>query len=361
MAKQVLVLVGTQKGAFCYRSDTSRRDWGLTGPHLPGWEFYSLLGDSRNGHRLFAGTSHFVYGPSLRVSEDFGQTWTEIEDSPRYSAESGFALKRIWQIVPGHPSQPERFYAGVEEAGLFVSKDCGRSWQEIDALTRHPTRPGWFPGNGGLCLHTILIDPSNPQRIWIGISAVGVFRTEDGGLSWQTCNTGLPEVPTGQPYPEIGRCVHKMALDPVDPNTLYMQFHGGVFKSTDGADSWTAIETGLPGNFGFPMVITASGHLYVIPLISDEQRFVKDGKLRVYESLNGGQSWEVVGTGLPEQAHFVGVLRDSMAVDSLEPAGLYFGTTMGEVYASADAGLHWQRLPGQLPRITTVKTWILED
>lgn len=360
MVGQVWILVGTNKGAFFYRSDASRRNWTLTGPHLAGWEVYSLLGDSRHGNRIYAGTSHFVYGPSIRVSDDGGATWTEIENSPRCAPESGFALKRIWQIVPGHASQPETLYAGVEEAGLFVSRDGGQSWEEVAALTQHPSRPGWFPGNGGLCLHTILIDPADPRRIWVGISAVGVFRTEDGGSSWHLCNRGLPPVPTGEGNPEIGRCVHKMVLDPCAPNTLYMQFHGGVFRSIDGADSWIPIETGLPGNFGFPMVITAAGRLYVIPLISDEQRFVRDGNLRVFRSENRGEHWEAVGNGLPEEAHYVGVLRDSMAVDSLEPAGIYLGTTMGEVYASPDEGDHWSRLPGQLPRITTVKTWIVE-
>jgi photosystem II stability/assembly factor-like uncharacterized protein len=366
---KVSVLVGTTKGAFFFHSDAGRRNWELTGPHLDGWEIYSLLGQSgntnghsgngSNGHnRIFAGTSHFVYGPTIRVSEDMGETWTQVEASPRYSEESGFKLNRIWQIVPGHRTQPGTLYAGVDEAGLFASHNDGTTWEEVTGLTEHYTRSEWGPGNGGLCLHTILIDPTNAQRMWIGISAVGVFRTDDGGLTWKVCNNGLPQGPTGVRNQEVGRCVHKIVLDPADPNTLYCQFHGGVFKSTDAADSWQPIETGLPGNFGFPMGVTANGDLFVIPLESDMQRHVKDGRLLVYRSRDGGESWAPAGRGLPEQPQYVGVLRDALAVDSLNPAGIYFGTSMGEVFYSPDAGENWDRLPGQFPRITMIKAWV---
>jgi hypothetical protein len=227
-------------------------------------------------------------------------------------------------------------------------------------LTRHPTREEWAPGNGGLCLHTILIDPSNARRMWIGISAVGVFRSDDGGEKWKVCNNGLPGVVTGVRTTEVGRCVHKLVQDPRYPDTLYCQFHGGVFKSTDAADSWQPIENGLPSNFGFPMVVTAAGDLFVIPLESDMQRHMKDGSLRVYRSRDGGASWTEAGRGLPDQPHYVGVLRDAMAVDALEPAGIYFGTSMGEVFYSPDSGDSWSRLPGQFPRITSIKTWVRE-
>jgi hypothetical protein len=361
MANHVHVLVGTTKGAFFFHSDARRQDWTLTGPHLGGWDIYSLLGDSRHGPRIYAGTSHFVYGPSIRVSNDWGETWEQIEASPSYTPESGFTMKRIWQIVPGHASEPDTLYAGVEEAGLFVSRDRGQTWTELSGLTSHPTRPIWFPGNGGMCLHTILVDPGNPQRLWIAISAVGCFRSEDGGQTWQVRNNGIPDVPTGEEPSEVGRCVHKMVLDPSDPNTLYMQFHGGVFKSTDGADSWQPIETGLPSNFGFPMVVTADGDLFVIPLMPDMMRAVPDGRLAVYRSQDKGGSWAPVSQGLPEEPQYVGVLRDAMAVDPLDPAGIYFGTSMGGVYHSADGGEHWARLPGQFARITSVKTWMTED
>jgi photosystem II stability/assembly factor-like uncharacterized protein len=375
MAVKVTVLVGTTKGAFFFHSDTNRHNWKLTGPHLDGWEIYSLTspfgvnqpnGNDNNSHdqyknRIYAGTSHFVYGPTIRFSDDLGASWTQVADGPHYSQESGLALSRIWQIVPGHPSEPNTLFAGVEPAGLFVSRDAGITWREITSLSQHPTRAEWAPGNGGLCLHTILIDPHNPQRMWIGISAVGVFRTTDGGQSWQTCNQGLPQGITGIPNEEVGRCVHKLVLDPVDSNILYCQFHGGVFKSTNAGDYWQPIEEGLPSNFGFPMVVASNGNLFVIPLESDMLRHVNDGLLKVYCSNNAGQSWSDSSHGLPEPGHFVSVLRDAMDTDNLEPSGIYFGTSMGEVFCSSDCGENWLRLPGQLPRITSVRTWIREE
>ncbi len=356
MSDEVVLLVGTTKGAFFFHSDAKRRDWRITGPHLGGWEVYSLHGDSSK-RRIFAGTSHFVYGPTIRVSDDMGETWREIDRQPRYSPESGFQMKHIWQIVPGHPSQPGTLYAGVEEAGLFASRDGGDTWDELSGLTSHPTRPNWWPGGGGMCLHTILVHPTNPQRLWVAASAIGAFRSDDGGESWKVINKGLPEVPTdGQPN-EVGRCVHKMVLDPADPDTMYLQFHWGVFKSTDAGDNWTRIEEGLPSTFGFPMVVTANGDLFIVPLESDERRYTPEGKLRVYRSQDRGESWQPTGSGLPEDAQYVGVLRDAMATDSLDPAGIYFGTNMGEIYASPDGGESWERLPANLPRITYIKAW----
>lgn len=360
MASRVVLLVGTTKGAFFFHSDSSRRDWRMTGPHLSGWEVYSLHGDSRRGARVFAGTAHWVYGPTIRVSDDVGESWREIPSSPSYGEEDrGFKLQRIWQIVPGHASEPDTLLAGAEDAGLFISRDAGESWSEVVGLTNHPTRPKWSPGGGGLCLHTILVDPTDAKRWWVGISAVGAFRTDDAGESWKICNEGLPGVVTGQSETSIDRCVHKMVLDPADPRTLYMQYHGGVFRSTDGADSWTPMADGLPSVFGFPLCVTKSGTRFVAPLHSDEQRVMIDGELRLYRS-NGSTRWEPVGKGLPEEPQYVGVLRDCMAVDSLEPAGVYFGTTMGELFYSADEGESWAQLPGQFPRITTVKSWVLD-
>ena len=355
---KVTLMVGTTKGAFFFNSDSGRQSWEMTGPHLDGWEIYSLYGDTHKDNRIFAGTSHFVYGPTIRISDDFGDNWMQVEASPRYTEESGHKLNRIWQIVPGHASQPDTLFAGVDEAGLFTSRDGGLTWTEVTGLTQHSTRSEWAPGNGGLCLHTILVDPTNADRMWVGISAVGVFRSDDGGLSWVVRNGGLPQGPTGVRTEDVGRCVHKLVLDPKDPNTLYCQFHGGVFKSTDAADSWEAIEAGLPGNFGFPMGVTSGGDLFVIPLESDMQRHVKNGQLRVYRSRDGGANWTTSGQGLPDQPHYVGVLRDAMSVDSLEPAGIYFGTSMGEVFYSVDGGDNWSRLPGQFPRITFVKAWV---
>jgi photosystem II stability/assembly factor-like uncharacterized protein len=366
MAQRLILLVGTTKGAFFFHSDQDREYWTVTGPHLPGWQVYSLLGDNRHQQRIFAGTSSEVYGPTIRFSDDFGETWTQVAGSPQFSKESGFKLRHIWQIVPGHASQPDMLFAGVDDAALFVSRDRGESWAEVASLTAHPSRPAWFAGNGGLALHTILVDPGNPKRVWIAISAVAAFRTDDGGQSWKICTNGIPDVVTGdefppmKAYPEIGRCVHKMALDPDDSNTLYMQHHGGVLKSTDAGDSWFKIEKGLPGNFGFPLGISARGDLFVVPE-DEDTRCVPDGRLCLYRSRNRGASWERIERGLPGQSEYVGVLRDSLAVDAFDPAGVYFGTTMGELYCSRDDGSSWKQLPGQYPRITTVKTWILDD
>lgn len=365
MGKQVKLLVGTNKGVFMYSSNEDRREWKLEGPFLAGWEAYSVCGDSRSGHRLFAGTSHAAYGATIRVSDDFGATWTQIAHGPKYSKDSGFSLNRIWQIAPGAPQEPDTFYAGAEEAGLFVSRDRGQTWTELDALTKHPTRPGWFPGAGGLCLHTIVVDPRNPQRIWVAMSAVGVFRTEDGGATWAPANDGLARVPTGQPYPEVGYCIHKMVADPDNPDVLYMQEHGGVFMSENGGDFWYPIEEGLTlsegdSPFGFPICISHTGDLFLVPLESSERRSMKDGRLLVYRKRRGEPAWLPVGDAVPEEERHVSVLRDAMTVDPLPTYGLYFGTTSGELFCSLDSGVHWQRLPGQLSRILSVKVWVVD-
>ncbi|MGH2370567.1 MAG: WD40/YVTN/BNR-like repeat-containing protein, partial [Chloroflexota bacterium] len=358
--KQVVVLVGTNKGAFVFHADAERRAWRRTGPHLGGWEVYSLLGladNARHAPRLLAATSHMAYGATIRVSDDLGETWKQMPGSPRYAGTSGSVVKRIWHLARGAPSQPDTLYAGVEDAGLFVSHDRGESWQELGGLTRHPTRPYWQPGGGGLCLHSIAVDPGHPRRLWVGISAAGVFRSDDGGQTWTVCNDGLPPAPAGHPYPEVGRCVHKLALDPRDADTLYVQQHGGVYKSTNGGRSWTRIEQGLPSAFGFPIAVTPTGDLFVVPLEGDEARYMVEGKLRVYRSRDGGQTWAATGSGLPQHPSYVSVLRDALAVDSLDPPGIYFGTTAGELFSSTDAGDTWQALPGKYSRIMAVQAW----
>jgi photosystem II stability/assembly factor-like uncharacterized protein len=317
------------------------------------------MAEPKPGGRIYAGTTHYSFGATVRVTDDFGKEWVQLEGRPHYPPETGWQLKKIWQLTPGHASEPDTVWAGVDEAGLFVSRDRGMSWSEVSSLTRDHNRNKWFPGNGGLCLHTILIDPRNKDRMWVGISAVGAFRTEDGGKSWKNLNKTLPQLPTGSDDGAVCCCVHKMVNDPRDAGTMYMQYHGGVFKSTDAGDNWAPIESGLPGNFGFPMVITRRGELLVAPLGSDENRVMKDGRLQVYKSSDGGASWKPSGNGLPTDPQYVSVLRDAMAVDALDTPGVYFGTTTGEVYASADGGANWSKLPGQLPRINTVKTCVM--
>jgi hypothetical protein len=382
MHRQFALLVGTTKGVFCFWTDRNRRDWQMTGPHLPGWEVYSLLGDGGSSPRIFAGTHHQSGGATIQVSDDFGQSWTPVEEGPRFAPGGEFDwekqawvphqpesqrqwnLNRIWQLVPGAPEEPETFYAGTEEAALFVSQNGGSNWRELSGLTSHPTRPYWGPGAGGMGLHTILVHPTNPMRIWVAMSSVGVFRSDDGGESWKTCNEGLARVPTGQPQPEIGYCAHKVALDPDNPDILYMQDHGGVNKSVNAGDSWFPIEEGLgqegDGRFGFPIAVSQTGDLYLVPLKNSEHRVMRGGRLVLYRSENRGASWEPVKGDFLPTTEYVNVLRDGLAVDTLEPHGVYFGTSSGELFYSLDRGDSWQSLPGRFPRLTTVKPWLLE-
>jgi photosystem II stability/assembly factor-like uncharacterized protein len=356
--RNLVLLIGTVKGVFIYRSDERRAEWALTGPHLGGWEIFSVCGDTAGG-RIIAGTGHFSHGPTIRMSSDFGHTWEGVAQDPRFPEGSNFELKHIWQIVPGHPSEPGTWYAGVDDAALFVSRDHAQTWHELEGLTTHPTRPRWVPGFGGLCLHSVLVDPTNPRRLWVGISAVGVFRSENAGTTWTLCNNGLHNVaPDFVVDPDMGRCVHKMVLDPSRPGVLYLQFHGGVFKSENGGESWIRISAGLPHDFGFPMAITRRSDLFVVPLLSDENRVVPEGAVKVWRSRDQGRSWRALTNGLPQKDHFVGVLRDAMTADPFSPAGIYFGTTAGELFSSRDDGENWERLPGQFPRITTLKTWV---
>ena len=358
-ARKLVLLIGTVKGVFIYHSDERRAKWRLTGPHLSGWEIFSLCGDSRNG-RILAGTVSFEHGSSIRTSRDFGATWQGVKRDPKFAKGSKAELKHIWQIVPGHASQPGTWYAGVDDAALFVSRDDGATWEDLTGLTNHPTRPRWMGGFGGLCLHSIVVDPANAQRLWVGISAVGVFRTEDGGTTWKLCNQGLINIaPEIIPDPDLGRCVHKLVLDPSRPNSLAMQFHGGVFVSKDGADSWQRISRGLPHDFGFPMAATPRGDLFVVPLVADANRVVPDGALKVWRTRDHGRTWRALTKGLPQKDHFVGVLRDAMTTDPLTPTGLYMGTTGGEVFYSKNDGDSWEKLPASFPRITNLKMWVV--
>ncbi len=351
---RVQLLVGTISGLFIYRTDANRARWEMAGPLLGGWRIDSVLGDSCHGDRIFVGASHQMHGAAIQVSEDGGQSWVPVRAGPQYPHASGLSLRSIWQITPAAPGQPDTYYAGVDEAGLFVSHDCGLSWQEVLGFNRHPARADWRGSRGGIPLHTILIDPTDPRRLWVAISAAGIFRSEDGGQIWQACNQGVrPVMIEGA----NGYLVHKLVLDPRNSNILYLQDFTGVYQSVDGADSWQALEAGLPSTFGFPLCITSTGTRYVVPL-DIQTRCFAEGQLRVYRQQPDETVWQPLTTGLPTEPQFAGVLRDALAVDTLEPAGVYMGTTQGELFYSVDAGEQWARLPGQSSRITTLRAWV---
>lgn len=361
------IWIGTDKGAYGYvRADGG---WHLVGPALDGWRVDSLvrLGDGR----LVAGTSHYAFGATIRVSDDGGETWTQAAKTPVFAEqpvdERPFwersqplpnpegptrSLTAIWNVVEGGPAQPGRLYAGVADAALFSSDDRGDTWHEVAGLQRHHTRALWTPGNGGLCLHAIVCHPTDPSRMWVAMSAVGVFETTDGGTTWTVRNVGLDAVPTGLPETEVGKCVHGIAPDPRDPETFYMQYHGGVLKSTDGAASWHSVEEGLPSNFGFPVATTRSGDVLVVPISTDARRFADD-TVRVYRSRDGAATWERVSNGFPTTRQSGSVLRNAFASDHAT-GDVVFGTTNGEIYASGDEGASWERLPGTLTRVLGV-------
>ncbi len=350
----VHLLVGTSNGLFIYRSDTHRQAWQQTGPFLGDWCIDSVLGDSRHGNRIFVGASHVQHGPTIQLSEDLGASWVQLPESPRYEAAGPLTVRRIWQIVPGASSQPDTYYAGVDEAGLFFSHDRGHSWQVLPALSHHPDRANWRASKGGLTLHAILVDPTDPRRLWVAIASAGILRSEDGGVTWTACNQGL-RVFTAGGSPRY--LTHKLAQDPHDPQLLYLQNIDGVYHSVDGATSWQLLEEGLPSTFGFPFGVDHRGNLYVVPLDGQTRAFI-DGKVQVYRRRVGERQWQPVANGLPTTPHTAGVLRDALGVDHLPEPGVYFGTTQGELFASTDGGDQWHQLPGKLGRIGTLQAWV---
>ncbi len=333
----------------------------MQGPLLKGWSVSDTLFDCRDKPVFFAAVNSPFYGPGLQVSKDLGDTWRAIESLPQYPKESPYEVESIWTIVSGTEDQPDIYYAGVDPAGVFVSRDRGEHWELIPGLSDHPSREEWIGGKGGLCCHSVLVSPDNPARLWAGISAVGVFRSDDSGHSWSTKNEGLEKVIEGKTHKEIGSCVHRLILDPTDPNKLYQQNHRGVFRSNNAGDTWQRIGTGLPHKFGFPMVINPRepDTLFIVPQESDEYRLVPDGNLRVFRSRDSGNNWEPLSEGLPDKS-YTGVLRQAMAVDGFSDCGVYFGTIGGQIHFSTNNGDRWQTLPCQLPRINAVSVFTAE-
>jgi photosystem II stability/assembly factor-like uncharacterized protein len=356
-----LLLVGTMKGAFAFRSGAKRDSWEEAGPYFPGRSIYSLAYDGRNGRqKLWAAVNSPFWGSFLSSSNDFGQTWTDPESyNIKFPEGSDVSLKQIWQIVED-PHDTDALYCGVEPAALFKSADGGDTWSLERGLFDHPHRTKWMPGGGGLCLHTIVPDASNRDRMWIAISTGGVYRTEDGGKNWQPRNQGIraPFMPPDQQYPEFGQCVHKVVSHPSNPDRMFLQHHWGVYRSEDAGDSWQDIGKGLPSDFGFAMEMDPAdaNTVYIIPIESDEFRCTPEAKLRVYRTRDGGGSWEPLSAGLPQQDAFETILRDNLKADTNNPTGLYFGTRSGKLFGSTNAGESWTMIREGLPPITCVKT-----
>jgi photosystem II stability/assembly factor-like uncharacterized protein len=387
---KVRVLVGTKKGAFILSSDGKREKWEVNGPHFAGWEIYHMKGSPADPNRIYASQTSGWFGQVIQRSDDGGKTWHQPGTPPGEektpdgmpkgesnkfvydtSAETGKPLtthqfydgtqhpwefKRVWHLEPSL-TDPKSVYAGVEDAAIFRTTDGGKSWQELAGLRGHGTGPKWQPGAGGMGLHTILLDPSNPKRIYIAISAAGCFRTDDAGKTWKPINQGLRSQYIPDPTAEVGHCVHRIALHRSRPNVLFMQKHWDVMRSDNAGDNWHEISGNLPTDFGF--VIDVHAHepetIYVIPIKSDGEHFVPEAKLRVYRSRTGGNEWEALTKGLPQRDCYVNVLRDAMAVDSLDSCGVYFGTTGGQVYCSADAGDNWAAIVRDLPAVLSVE------
>jgi hypothetical protein len=367
----VRVLVGTRKGAFVCTSDGTRKSWDITGPHFGGWEIYHVKGSPADPNRLYASQSGGWFGQQIQRSDDGGATWNPVGNEFSYEGTPGthqwydgtphpWEFARVWHLEPSH-SDPDTVYAGVEDAGLFKTTDGGQSWQELPALRTHESGSSWQPGAGGMCLHTIMVHPTNEDRIFTAISAAGAFRTDDGGKSWKPINRGLLSDGIPDPDAEVGHCVHRLAMHPSRPDVLFMQKHWDVMRSDDAGDSWREVSGNLPTDFGFPIDVHANepDTVYVVPIKSDSEHYPPEGKLRVYRSRSGGDEWEPLTKGLPQSHCYVNVLRDAMAVDSLDSCGVYFGTTGGQVYASADAGDTWDPIARDLPAVLSVEVQTL--
>jgi photosystem II stability/assembly factor-like uncharacterized protein len=367
----VRVLVGTKKGAFVLSADGKRKDWKVTGPFFAGWEIYHLKGSPVDPNRLYASQSSGWFGQIVQRSDDGGATWSPVGNKFAYEGVPGthqwydgtphpWEFKRVWHLEPSL-TDPDIVYAGVEDAALFKSTDGGMNWQELAGLRQHGTGPHWQPGAGGMCLHTIILDPLDPARMYIAISAAGAFRTDDGGASWKPINKGLVSNMIPDPKAEVGHCVHHVAMHRTRPDVLFMQKHWDVMRSDDAGENWREVSGNLPTDFGFAIDVHAHEPetLYVVPIKSDSEHFVPDGKLRVYRSRTGGNEWEPLTAGLPQQDCYVNVLRDAMSVDALDECGVYFGTSGGQVYASSNAGESWAPIVRDLPAVMSVEVQTL--
>ena len=404
----IRVLVGTKKGAFILTSDGKRDKWSVAGPHFAGWEIYHVNGSPADPDRIYASQTSSWFGQVIQRSSDGGKTW-EQPGSPPASTDAGtgaapgeapgdganggfpkgesnkfaydtspgsgkpltthqwydgtqhpWEFARVWHLEPSL-TDPDTVYAGVEDAALFRSTDGGKSWHELAGLRGHESGPGWQPGAGGMCLHTILLDPADPERIFTAISAAGTFRSDDAGKSWRPVNRGLHSQFMPDPTAEVGHCVHRIAMHPSRPEVLYMQKHWDIMKSDDAGESWHEVSGDLPSDFGFPIDVHAHEPetIYVVPIKSDSEHYPPEGKLRVYRSRTGGNEWEALTKGLPQKDCYVNVLRDAMAVDSLDPCGIYFGTTGGQVYASANGGDRWNPIVRDLPGVLSVEVQVV--
>jgi len=399
----IRVLVGTRKGAFILTSDGKRNKWSVSGPHFAGWEIFHLKGSAADPDRIYASQTSDWFGQIIQRSSDGGKTWEQPasgngQDEPAtpqegapdgpaspkgesnkfcYDTSEGsgrpltthqwydgtqhpWEFKRVWHLEPSL-NDPDTVYAGVEDAALFRSTDGGKSWHELAGLRGHESGPMWQPGAGGMCLHTILLDANDPDRIFTAISAAGSFRSEDAGKTWRPINRGLQSQYIPDPTAEVGHCVHRIAMHPSRPKVLFMQKHWDVMRSDDGGDSWHEVSGDLPSDFGFPIEVHAHepDTIYVVPIKSDSEHYPPEGKLRVYRSRTGGNEWEALTKGLPQKDCYVNILRDAMSVDSLDPCGIYFGTTGGQVYASANGGDSWSPIVRDLPSVLSVEAQVL--
>jgi photosystem II stability/assembly factor-like uncharacterized protein len=369
----VRVLVGTRKGAFILSADGKRENWDVSGPHFAGWEMYHLKGSPADPNRIYASQSSGWFGQMMQRSDDGGKTWEPVGNKFEYDGDAGTHLwydgtqhpwefKRVWHLEPSL-TDPDTVYAGVEDAALFRSTDAGQTWHEMPGLRLHGKGHLWQPGAGGMCLHTIILDPTDDKKMYVAISAAGAFRSVDGGETWYPINKGLRsdyELPDGDA--EVGHCVHNIAMHGTRPNTLFMQKHWDVMRTDNSGDSWYEVSGNLPSDFGFPISVHAHEPetIYVVPIKSDSEHFPPDGKLRVYRSKTGGNEWEALSSGLPQSDCYVNVLRDAMSIDKLDACGIYFGTTGGQVYMSPNAGDTWSPIVRDLPAVVSVEVQTLQ-